>query len=73
MFFLGSKVENANAKACLQKCNNEVEYMTCPSSGDEKIMPTCTNCCLAEVGCKLFRADGSLICVGNWNPDDPHE
>ncbi|KAJ8560286.1 hypothetical protein K7X08_004344 [Anisodus acutangulus] len=65
IFMLGIEVENANAqKTCLQFCDPEVAYMTCPSSGDEHITEVCVNCCTANEGCKLFRTDGSLICTG---------
>nr|XP_009609049.1 proteinase inhibitor PSI-1.2-like [Nicotiana tomentosiformis]XP_009609787.1 proteinase inhibitor PSI-1.2-like [Nicotiana tomentosiformis] len=65
IFLLGiNEVKYVNAKSCLQFCDNEVAYMTCPSSGDEQISPVCVNCCTADEGCKLFRTDGSLICTG---------
>lgn len=65
IFLLEIEVKYGNAqKMCLQVCDNEVTYMTCPSSGDEKISDVCVNCCTAGEGCKLFRADGSLICTG---------
>ncbi|XP_060178862.1 proteinase inhibitor type-2 TR8 [Lycium barbarum] len=65
IFLLGIEVENANAqKMCLQYCDPEVAYMTCPSSGDKQINEVCVNCCTAGEGCKLFRTDGSLICTG---------
>ncbi|KAM3233264.1 Proteinase inhibitor type-2 CEVI57 [Capsicum chinense] len=65
IFLLGIEVEYGNAqKMCLQVCDPEVAYMTCPSSGDEKMSDVCVNCCTAAVGCKLFRSDGSFICTG---------
>ncbi|KAG5601429.1 hypothetical protein H5410_032799 [Solanum commersonii] len=65
IFLLGIEVEYGNAqKMCIQVCDSEVAYMTCPSSGDEKITEECVNCCTANEGCKLYRADGSLICTG---------
>ncbi|KAH0661879.1 hypothetical protein KY284_026810 [Solanum tuberosum] len=51
IFLLGIEVEYGNAqKMCLQVCDNEVAYMTCPSSGDEKITEVCVNCCTADEG-----------------------
>lgn len=64
IFLLGIQVEYTSAKSCLQYCDGEVDYMTCPSSGDEQISPVCVNCCTAGEGCKLFKTDGSLICTG---------
>ncbi|KAK4368522.1 hypothetical protein RND71_012314 [Anisodus tanguticus] len=65
VFLLGSNyMEFAEAQICPQFCEPNVAYMTCPSSGNTKLHPTCTNCCKAGKGCKLFRKDGSLICTG---------
>lgn len=64
IFLLVIQVEYTNAKSCLQYCDDEVAYMTCPSSGDEQISQVCVNCCTADEGCKLFKTDGSLICTG---------
>ncbi|XP_060189706.1 proteinase inhibitor PSI-1.2-like [Lycium barbarum] len=64
IFLLGIEVDYANAKSCLQFCDDNVAYMTCPSLGDEQISGVCENCCTADEGCKLFRTDGSLICTG---------
>ncbi|KAG8633423.1 hypothetical protein MANES_18G104000v8 [Manihot esculenta] len=38
----------------------DVDYMTCPSSGEEKLSPSC-NCCLAPKNCTLHLSDGSSI------------
>ncbi|CAD6232292.1 unnamed protein product [Miscanthus lutarioriparius] len=45
------------AVACPQYCL-EVDYVTCPSSGSEKL-PTRCNCCLAPKGCTLHLSDGT--------------
>lgn len=45
------------AIACPLYCL-DVDYMTCPSSGDEKLTPSC-NCCLAPKGCTLHLTDGT--------------
>ncbi|KAK6775761.1 hypothetical protein RDI58_026762 [Solanum bulbocastanum] len=52
-----------DAQACTRECDAEVAYMTCPSSGDDKISPVCVNCCSASVDCKLFRQDNSVKCI----------
>ncbi|CAN4110478.1 unnamed protein product [Withania somnifera] len=59
-----SKEGYVDAKRCTRECDPEVAYMTCPSSGDEKISPVCVNCCSADVDCKLFREDNSVKCIG---------
>ncbi|KAE8056140.1 hypothetical protein FH972_012934 [Carpinus fangiana] len=46
-------------KACPLYCL-DVEYMTCQSSGEEKLNPRC-NCCLAPKNCTLHLADGSSV------------
>ncbi|XP_030460604.1 proteinase inhibitor PSI-1.2 [Syzygium oleosum] len=48
-----------SAVACPQYCL-DVDYMTCPSTGDEKLSPKC-NCCLALKGCTLHLADGTSV------------
>ncbi|CAA3033610.1 ase inhibitor PSI- -like [Olea europaea subsp. europaea] len=65
LFFLGSNVEYAEAKTkvCPQVCL-KFGYMICPHSGDKKLYPACTNCCLAKKGCKLYGSHGKLICTG---------
>ncbi|KAG2691265.1 hypothetical protein I3843_08G002000 [Carya illinoinensis] len=54
-----------SVKACPLYCL-DVEYMTCPSSGEKiKLNPSC-NCCLAPKNCTLHLADGtSVYCKGN--------
>lgn len=54
-----SSETTAKAKACPLYCL-DVEYMTCKSSGDEKLNPVC-NCCLAPKDCTLHLTDGSSI------------
>ncbi|WMV34815.1 hypothetical protein MTR67_028200 [Solanum verrucosum] len=64
-FLLGSKVESADGKACTRNCDPDVAYMVCPSSGHRIIKQVCVNCCSARKGCKLFRKNGSVKCIGN--------
>ncbi|TMW80817.1 hypothetical protein EJD97_014769 [Solanum chilense] len=64
-FLLGSKVESADGKACTRNCDPDVAYMVCPSSGHRIIKQVCVNCCSARKGCKLFRNNGSVKCIGN--------
>ncbi|KAG8633421.1 hypothetical protein MANES_18G103800v8 [Manihot esculenta] len=47
------------AIACPLYCL-DVDYMTCPSSGEEKLSPSC-NCCLAPKNCTLHLSDGSSL------------
>lgn len=51
----------AVAKICPNYCTEAAAYMTCPSSGDEHLSPSC-NCCLAPTGCTLYKADGTKLC-----------
>ncbi|XP_019084969.1 PREDICTED: uncharacterized protein LOC104712786 [Camelina sativa] len=44
--------ETKTVIACPLYCL-QVEYMTCSSSGDEKLPPRC-NCCLAPKNCTLL-------------------
>ncbi|CAN4097826.1 unnamed protein product [Withania somnifera] len=56
IFVLGIEVEYGNAqKMCLQVCDPEVAFMTCPSSGDDKISDVCVNRCTAvkAVNCSV--------------------
>ncbi|OWM85089.1 proteinase inhibitor PSI-1.2 [Punica granatum] len=48
-----------SAKACPQYCL-DVEYMTCPSTGEQQLSPKC-NCCLAPKGCILHLSDGTSV------------
>ncbi|KAJ7982693.1 Proteinase inhibitor type-2 [Quillaja saponaria] len=61
---LGANIENVNAKVCPLICFDYAGYMTCPSSGNEHLSPSC-NCCLAPTGCTLWNADGTPICTSN--------
>lgn len=47
-------------KVCPLYCI-EGAYMTCPSSGNEQLSPSC-NCCLAPNGCVIYNSDGTPIC-----------
>ncbi|KAI3464349.1 hypothetical protein Pfo_021012 [Paulownia fortunei] len=62
MLVLGCNLQYASAKVCPLYCIGEGVYMTCPSSGSQKLEPAC-NCCLAPSGCKLYRDDGTLMCT----------
>nr|CAB3476684.1 unnamed protein product [Digitaria exilis] len=43
--------------ACPQICL-DVDYVTCPSSGDEKLPARC-NCCMTPKNCTLHLTDGT--------------
>ncbi|KAJ1392786.1 Proteinase inhibitor I20 [Sesbania bispinosa] len=60
---LGGNLEIVDAKFCPQICY-DAAYMTCPSSGDQHLTPTC-NCCLAPHGCTIYNADGTPICTAS--------
>ncbi|EYU22804.1 hypothetical protein MIMGU_mgv1a025135mg, partial [Erythranthe guttata] len=63
LLVLESNAQYASAKVCPLYCIiNQGIYMTCPSSGSQKLEPVC-NCCLAKTGCKLYRDNGTLICT----------
>ncbi|KAJ8769859.1 hypothetical protein K2173_008941 [Erythroxylum novogranatense] len=47
------------AKACPLYCL-EVDYMTCQSSGYQKLPPRC-NCCLAPKNCTLHLTGGTSV------------
>ncbi|WOL17572.1 hypothetical protein Cni_G26365 [Canna indica] len=50
----------AEGKVCPFLCV-QAEYMTCKSSGDEKLQPVC-NCCLApQGGCTIYLTNGSKL------------
>ncbi|XP_021767003.1 proteinase inhibitor PSI-1.2-like [Chenopodium quinoa] len=51
-------------KICPQFCYDNLDYMTCPSTGDQKLTPSC-NCCLAPTdGCILHfnNGDAPIVC-----------
>ncbi|CAM0880753.1 unnamed protein product [Alopecurus aequalis] len=56
---LGQNQEGMAAEICPQICL-EVDYITCPSSGSEKLPARCS-CCIsmAPKGCTLHLSDGS--------------
>ncbi|KAB1213712.1 hypothetical protein CJ030_MR5G004855 [Morella rubra] len=56
---LGNNPEKISARVCPRFCL-DVEYMTCPSSGDKKLDSRC-NCCLAPKNCTLHLADGTSV------------
>ncbi|KAI4332289.1 hypothetical protein L6164_017211 [Bauhinia variegata] len=49
------------ARVCPLFCYGSAAYMTCPSSGDQHLAPSC-NCCLAGKGCAIYTADRTLLC-----------
>ncbi|CAO2841913.1 unnamed protein product [Amaranthus hypochondriacus] len=54
-------VKEVDAKVCPFTCIDGFDYMTCPSTGDQKLGAPC-NCCLApSAGCILHSADGNII------------
>ncbi|KAJ3701079.1 hypothetical protein LUZ61_004784 [Rhynchospora tenuis] len=59
VLFSGEMATNAKVVACPLYCL-QVEYMTCPSSGEEHLSAHC-NCCLTSgsQGCTLHLSDGS--------------
>ncbi|KAF8025530.1 hypothetical protein BT93_F2383 [Corymbia citriodora subsp. variegata] len=48
-----------NAVVCPLVCL-DVDYMTCPSTGDKHLSHKC-NCCLAPKGCTLHLTDGTSV------------
>ncbi|XP_078175017.1 serine-type endopeptidase inhibitor [Carex rostrata] len=65
VFFLGEISSNAKAVAVAVACPLyclQVDYMTCPSSGDEHLSAHC-NCCLTSgsKGCTLHLSGGSQM------------
>ncbi|EHA8588615.1 putative proteinase inhibitor PSI-1.2 [Cocos nucifera] len=46
--------------ACPQYCLVDVEYVTCTSSGDQKLPARC-NCCNAPKDCTLHLSDGTRV------------
>ncbi|KAF7036106.1 hypothetical protein CFC21_046859 [Triticum aestivum] len=56
VMLLGKNQEGMEAVACHQYCL-EVDYITCPSSGSEKLPARC-NCCMAGKGCTLHLSGG---------------
>ncbi|CBI29703.3 hypothetical protein AAG906_003786 [Vitis piasezkii] len=56
---LGETSKSFGAKACPLYCL-DVDYMTCVSSGEEKLTAPC-NCCLAPKQCTLHLVDGSEV------------
>ncbi|GMH24312.1 hypothetical protein Nepgr_026155 [Nepenthes gracilis] len=62
MILLAQTDETWGARACSPVCSSDVSYMTCPSSGDEKLPASC-NCCQsgATTGCILYSSNGTPI------------
>ncbi|TVU22371.1 hypothetical protein EJB05_32062 [Eragrostis curvula] len=58
VMLLGQEQEGmAVVVACPQYCL-EVDYVTCPSSGAQKLPARC-NCCMTPKGCTLHLSDGT--------------
>ncbi|KAF8404323.1 hypothetical protein HHK36_009206 [Tetracentron sinense] len=55
----GVSQRSMSANACPLYCL-DVDYMTCPSSGCEKLKPQC-NCCLAPKQCTLHLKDATQV------------
>lgn len=57
--------DDDDEKICPQFCYDNLDYMTCRSTGDQKRTPSC-NCCLAPTndGCILYFANGDapIVC-----------
>lgn len=57
--------ENMNArKICPQICYDDLEYMTCPSTGYQKLTPSCSCCMAPSPGCTLYFTNGKapMLC-----------
>lgn len=54
---LGQQGIDGAVAACPQFCL-DVDYVTCPSSGSEKLPASC-NCCMTPKGCTLHLSDGT--------------
>ncbi|KAH7672016.1 Proteinase inhibitor I20 protein [Dioscorea alata] len=59
ILFQDNKSGCMGVTACPQYCL-EVAYMTCTSSGSQKLTGKC-NCCLAPKDCTLHLSDGSQV------------
>ncbi|CAO2203031.1 unnamed protein product [Urochloa humidicola] len=59
LMLLGLGQERMEATACPLYCL-DVAYVTCPSSGAEKLPARC-NCCLTPKGCTLHLSDGTQM------------
>ncbi|CAJ2655364.1 unnamed protein product [Trifolium pratense] len=58
----GNDLKIVDGKVCQFICDSSAAYMTCPSSGDQHVPPSC-NCCFASTGCTIYRANGIPICT----------
>ncbi|CAL4957485.1 unnamed protein product [Urochloa decumbens] len=59
LMLLGHGQGRMEAAACPLYCL-DVDYVTCPSSGAEKLPARC-NCCLTPKGCTLHLSDGTQM------------
>ncbi|XP_006650546.1 proteinase inhibitor PSI-1.2 [Oryza brachyantha] len=58
---LQSTEAQGGGKICPQFCYDGIEYMTCPSTGSQRLKPVC-NCCLAdENGCAIYLNNGQVV------------
>jgi Potato type II proteinase inhibitor family len=68
VFFSGEMGSKAEIVACREYCLINVDYMTCPSSGDQHLPASC-NCCDSKgyKGCILKDKDGTPLeyCSGD--------
>ncbi|XP_059630327.1 uncharacterized protein LOC132273382 [Cornus florida] len=60
---LGNNMAHGIVRPCPLICLG-ADYMTCTSSGAEKLSPSC-NCCMAPKDCTLHFADGTSDYCGN--------
>lgn len=47
-------VKEVDAKICPQICYDNLDYMTCPSTGHQKLAPSCSCCMAPAKGCILY-------------------
>ncbi|KAM3381389.1 wound-induced proteinase inhibitor 2-like [Capsicum galapagoense] len=60
-----------NPKACPRNCDPRIFYSKCPRSEGNAENRICTNCCAGRKGCNYYSADGTFICEGESDPNNP--
>nr|AAX84036.1 pin-II type proteinase inhibitor 4 [Capsicum annuum] len=60
-----------NPKACPRNCDTRIAYSKCPRSEGNAENRLCTNCCAGRKGCNYYSADGTFICEGESDPNNP--
>ncbi|XP_057533111.1 proteinase inhibitor PSI-1.2-like [Amaranthus tricolor] len=53
------KVDAQRPNICPQICYDNLDYMTCPSTGYKKLEPSCSCCMAPEDGCILYFTNGN--------------